>query len=77
MFYLLASTTTHLKDGAVLPPRDLLLKFMVESSTDEKAPCANCDSFVSEFTNMMMTYIPLLYSLNSTAFFIYSYAIPL
>lgn len=40
-------TTTHLKDGAVLPPRDLLLKFMVESSTDEKAPCANCDSFES------------------------------
>lgn len=36
-------TSTQLKDGASLPPRDPLLKFMVESSTDEKAPCANCD----------------------------------
>ncbi|XP_005094247.1 RING finger protein 207 [Aplysia californica] len=33
-----------LKEGAVLPPSDLLLKFMVESTTEEKAQCANCDS---------------------------------
>ncbi|CAG5121432.1 unnamed protein product [Candidula unifasciata] len=33
-----------LKDGASLPPPDLLLKFMVESTTEERALCANCDS---------------------------------
>uniref|UniRef100_A0A2C9LLC5 RING finger protein 207 n=1 Tax=Biomphalaria glabrata TaxID=6526 RepID=A0A2C9LLC5_BIOGL len=33
-----------LKDGAALPPSDLLLKFMVESSTEEQALCANCDT---------------------------------
>ncbi|GFR64679.1 RING finger protein 207-like [Elysia marginata] len=32
-----------LKDGSSLPPVDLLLKFMVEASTEEKAQCANCD----------------------------------
>ncbi|KAK7094091.1 RING finger protein 207-like [Littorina saxatilis] len=36
--------TTHIKDGGNTPPHDPLLKFMVESTTDEKAPCANCDS---------------------------------
>lgn len=40
----ICGTATQLKDGACLPSRDLLLKFMVESSTDDKAPCANCDS---------------------------------
>ncbi|RUS90927.1 hypothetical protein EGW08_001324 [Elysia chlorotica] len=32
-----------LKDGSHLPPVDLLLKFMVEASTEERAQCANCD----------------------------------
>ncbi|XP_059160437.1 uncharacterized protein LOC131944013 [Physella acuta] len=33
-----------LRDGTSLPPSDLLLKFMIESSTEERAQCANCDS---------------------------------
>ncbi|CAL1531172.1 unnamed protein product [Lymnaea stagnalis] len=33
-----------LKDGSSLPPPDLLLKFMIESSTEERAQCANCDA---------------------------------
>lgn len=40
----ICGTATQLKDVACLPSRDVLLKFMVESSTDDKAPCANCDS---------------------------------
>lgn len=40
----LCGLPTHLKDGATLPPVDLLLKFMVESTTEERAQCANCDS---------------------------------
>ncbi|XP_067659126.1 RING finger protein 207-like [Haliotis asinina] len=39
----LCGATTHLKEGNSLPPPDPLLKFMVESSLDEKASCANCD----------------------------------
>ena len=38
---------TNMKEGASLPPQDPLLKFMVESTTDDKAPCANCDTSVS------------------------------
>ncbi|KAH9523105.1 hypothetical protein Btru_065815 [Bulinus truncatus] len=45
-----------LKDGALLPPSDLLLKFMVESSTEEQALCANCDSATAQmfFCNTCM-----------------------
>ncbi|XP_041377186.1 RING finger protein 207-like [Gigantopelta aegis] len=39
----LCSSMTVLKEGLSLPPSDRLLKFMVESSLDEKAQCANCD----------------------------------
>ncbi|KAK6176939.1 hypothetical protein SNE40_015141 [Patella caerulea] len=39
----LCGATTTLKEGSALPPADLLLKFMVESSLDERAQCANCD----------------------------------
>ncbi|XP_046326128.1 RING finger protein 207-like isoform X1 [Haliotis rufescens] len=39
----LCGATTPLKEGNSLPPPDPLLKFMVESSLDEKASCANCD----------------------------------
>ncbi|ESO85951.1 hypothetical protein LOTGIDRAFT_176050, partial [Lottia gigantea] len=40
----LCGAVTTLKDGASLPAADLLLKFMVESSLDERAQCANCDN---------------------------------
>ncbi|GFN77005.1 RING finger protein 207-like [Plakobranchus ocellatus] len=39
----LCSYSHTLKEGSSLPPADLLLKFMVEASTEEKAQCANCD----------------------------------
>lgn len=39
----LCSYVHTLKDESCLPPVDLLLKFMVEASTEEKAQCANCD----------------------------------
>lgn len=43
-FFFIPSYVHVLKDGASLPPLDLLLKFIIESSTEEKALCANCDS---------------------------------
>ena len=42
------SAITLLKEGACIPPSDPLLKFLVESSTEEeRAECANCDSVSS------------------------------
>ncbi|KAL8572618.1 hypothetical protein ACOMHN_016468 [Nucella lapillus] len=43
----LCGISTHIKEGAVLPPHDPLLKFLVESATVEKVTCANCDTSVS------------------------------
>ncbi|CAI9743217.1 finger 207 [Octopus vulgaris] len=41
----LCSSTTILKEGHILPPSDVLLKFLVESSSEEeRVECANCDS---------------------------------
>lgn len=41
----LCNAVTILKEGACVPPSDPLLKFLVESSTEEeRAECANCDS---------------------------------
>jgi len=34
---------TSLRDGHSLPPTDSLLRFLVESSSDEFPSCANCD----------------------------------
>ena len=37
------SCVSTLKEGSVLPSPDPLLKFLVESSSTDKVPCANCD----------------------------------
>ena len=34
---------TSLRDGHSVPPTDSLLRFLVESSSDEFPSCANCD----------------------------------
>ena len=47
LLVVLFRVATNMKEGASLPPQDPLLKFMVESTTDDKAPCANCDTSVS------------------------------
>lgn len=44
----LCGVSTHIKEGAVLPPHDPLLKFLVESATVEKVACANCDTSDSD-----------------------------
>ncbi|KAF0294423.1 RING finger protein 207 [Amphibalanus amphitrite] len=38
------SKTTVLKDGNSLPPADVLLRFLVEFSTEARTPCANCET---------------------------------
>ena len=44
------SGSTALLDGANLPQEDVLLKFLVESSIEEKIQCANCDEVCQMFT---------------------------
>ncbi|XP_037076108.1 RING finger protein 207-like [Pollicipes pollicipes] len=40
----ICSKTTVLKDGNSLPPADVLLRFLVEFSTEARTPCANCET---------------------------------
>ncbi|XP_064610382.1 RING finger protein 207-like [Liolophura sinensis] len=40
----LCGGVAQLKEDQSLPPSDSLLKFLIESSTEEKALCANCDN---------------------------------
>jgi hypothetical protein len=39
----MCSKVTPAKDGA-LPPRDALMVFLLESTSEERAPCANCNN---------------------------------
>ncbi|VDI37713.1 Hypothetical predicted protein [Mytilus galloprovincialis] len=45
----LCGLSTQIKDGEDLPPSDRLMKFLVESTGEEKEKCANCDN---EFEQM-------------------------
>ncbi|VDI73166.1 Hypothetical predicted protein [Mytilus galloprovincialis] len=45
----LCGLSTQIKDGEDIPPSDRLMKFLVESTGEEKEKCANCDN---EFEQM-------------------------
>jgi hypothetical protein len=45
--YVYFRSSTQIKDGEELPPSDRLMKFLVESTGDEKEKCANCDNVIT------------------------------